>query len=83
MADIEVPQTDTTRTTILGYAKYALTALMWLAGILGIDVTASGLPILPDAGSQWYVYVIVIVLGVARMIVGMLQSKAMADAKPA
>jgi hypothetical protein len=69
-------------TTLLGYIKYALTGLMWLAGMLGVSVGNDGALRLPDPGSAWYAYVLVGLIAVARVMVGISQSKAMADAEP-
>lgn len=71
-------------TTFLGYVKYAQTALMWIAGALSVNVGTDGTISLPDPGSAWYAYAIVGLLAAARILTGIAQSRAMADAaKPA
>lgn len=79
MADKPAPASW--KTTYLGYAKYALSALAAAAFLVGVDLApdpVTGEIKFPGPGEAWYVYVLVI----ARWLVGIVQSVAMRDKLP-
>lgn len=70
------------KTTMLGIVKNLVYVAAILTASFSIDITSTGIPVLPKPGSQKGTYIVFFVLVAARVALSLLQAKATADREP-